>query len=185
MASRPVAAAAPVTSAPAEVPVPLPVGTGVADAKGTRSASPPVRLRIPSLGVDTPLLRLGVTRTGELQVPVSYTRAGWFTGGPAPGSTGPAVLAGHVDSHVGPGVFFRLRELRVGSAILVTRADRRVLRFTVTDVRQYPKNHFPSDAVYGAVPYPALRLITCGGSFNALSGHYRDNVVVSSRLAGS
>lgn len=166
-------------------PVPGPVGTSVYDVAGALPPSPPVRLRIRSIGVDSTLLRLGLTAAGELQVPASYSRAGWFTGGPAPGSTGPAVLGGHVDSHTGPAVFFRLRELRPGSAVSVTRADGRVLRFVVTDVRQYPKDRFPSDAVYGAVPYPALRLITCGGSFNALTGHYRDNVVVSARLAGS
>lgn len=51
-------------------------------------------------------------------------------------------------------------------------------QFIVQSVEQYPKNQFPTEAVYGPVPLPALRLITCGGSFDSSIGHCRDNIVV-------
>ena len=54
--------------------------------------------------------------------------------------------------------------------------------FTVTQVTEYPKAAFPTAAVYGAVDYPALRLITCGGSFDQLKRQYRGNVVVYAKL---
>jgi hypothetical protein len=150
----------------------------------TGSGSPPVRLAIPAIGVATPLVRLGLEAGGGMQVPADFGRAGWFTEGPAPGQVGPSVIAGHVDSRTGPAVFYRLRELRPGQAILVERADGSRLRFVVEQARSYPKEGFPTAAVFGPVPEAALRLITCGGAFDRARGSYRDNLVVFARLAG-
>ena len=150
----------------------------------SESGSPPVRLAIPAIGVATPLVRLGLEPDGGMQVPADFGRAGWFTGGPAPGQVGPSVIAGHVDSRTGPAVFYRLRALRPGQAILVERADGRRLRFVVEQVRSYPKEGFPTAAVFGPVPEAALRLITCAGDFDRARGSYRDNLVVFARLAG-
>ena len=148
------------------------------------SGSPPVRLAVPAIGVATPLVRLGLEADGGMQVPADFGRAGWFTEGPAPGQVGPSVIAGHVDSRTGPAVFYRLRELRPGQAILVERADRSRLRFVVEQARSYPKEGFPTAAVFGPVPEAALRLITCAGDFDRARGSYRDNLVVFARLAG-
>ena len=163
-------------------------GFEVGDLPGRQAApgagSPPVRLAIPAIGVATPLVRLGLEADGGMQVPADFGRAGWFTEGPAPGQVGPSVIAGHVDSSTGPAVFYRLRELRPGQAILVERADRSRLRFVVEQARSYPKEGFPTAAVFGPVPEAALRLITCAGDFDRARGSYRDNLVVFARLAG-
>jgi hypothetical protein len=147
-------------------------------------ASPPLRLTIPSIGVTTRLLRLGLEADGSMQVPVDFDRAGWFAKGPTPGQVGPAVIAGHVDSRTGPAVFYRLRELRAGDTVQVERADGTRLRFVVEDARRYPKTSFPTAAVFGPAPWAALRLVTCGGDFDRSARSYRDNLVVFARLAG-
>jgi sortase (surface protein transpeptidase) len=141
--------------------------------------SPPVRVEIPAIGVSSPLVRLGLERDGTMQVPGDFQVAGWFTGGPQPGQLGPAVIAGHVDSRTGPAVFYRLRDLRPGDQIRVVRADRRVVRFKVDSLASYAKQSLPDDAVYGATTSPALRLITCAGTFDRSSRSYRENLVVS------
>jgi hypothetical protein len=141
--------------------------------------SPPVRVEIPAIGVSSPLVRLGLNRDGTMQVPGDFQVAGWFTGGPQPGQLGPAVIAGHVDSRTGPAVFYRLRDLRPGDQIRVVRADRLVVRFEVESLASYPKQALPDEAVYGATTAPALRLITCAGSFDRARHSYRDNLVVS------
>jgi len=138
----------------------------------------PVRLQVPAAGIDVPLIDLGVAGDGTLEVPADYQQVGWFDGGPPPGDVGPAVVAGHVDSKSGPAPFFRLRDLAPGDEVRVTRADGTVVTFRVDGVEQYAKDAFPTATVYGPVPGPALRLVTCGGSFDRSSGHYRDNVVV-------
>jgi LPXTG-site transpeptidase (sortase) family protein len=146
-------------------------------------SAPPARIRIPAIGVSAPVVRLGLKPDGTLEVPSDFDDTGWYTGGPAPGETGPAVIAGHIDSHRGPAVFYRLRELRRGDQVSVERADGSSVRFTVDGIAQYPKRAFPTEAVFGPSPDPILRLITCGGSFDRSQRSYRDNVVVTARLA--
>lgn len=143
----------------------------------------PVELTIPSIGVKAPITTLGLNRDGTLQVPASTTVTGWYTNSPSPGATGAAVIAGHVDSRTGPGVFFWLRNMRPGDKIYVQRADKTLAVFTVTGVQTYAKNHFPTASVYGAVPDAELRLITCGGTFDSAKGSYLSNVVVYARLS--
>ena len=135
--------------------------------------SPPVRVEIPSIGVFSPLVRLGLNRDRSMEVPGDFQVAGWFTGGPQPGQAGPAVIAGHVDSRTRPAVFYRLRDLRPGDRIRVVRADHRVVRFEADSLASYPKQARPTEAVYGATTTPVLRLLTCAGSFD------RTNLVVS------
>ncbi|RZU77260.1 sortase family protein [Micromonospora kangleipakensis] len=142
-----------------------------------RPPGAPVRVRVPRIGVDSPLTVLGLDRTGALVPPADFARAGWYGRGPAPGDPGPAVLAGHLDSRAGPAVFARLDELRTGDRIEVRRGDR-WLPFRVTGSLRVAKDRFPTARVYGPTPGPELRLVTCGGDFDRRRGHYRDNVVV-------
>jgi sortase (surface protein transpeptidase) len=104
--------------------------------------------------------------------------AGWYSGSPRPGGTGSAIIAGHIDSVSGPGVFFRLRALRPGDVVYVERGHGPIAVFRVTAVRTFRKLKFPTAAVYGPVPGAQLRLITCGGTFDPATGHYLSNVVV-------
>jgi LPXTG-site transpeptidase (sortase) family protein len=145
-------------------------------AVGTR----PLGVRIPTIGVDaTSLVPLAIIpATGELAAPVRFEETGWYAAGPVPGEPGPAVIAAHVDSKAGPAVFFRLKELRPGDKVYVPRSDGITATFTVTGVERYPKNAFPTQKVHGPTPDRALRLITCGGSFDYAKRSYRDNIVV-------
>ncbi|MGW5557775.1 class F sortase [Micromonospora sp. NPDC003944] len=140
----------------------------------------PVRVQIPAIDVRADIVPVGADAAGVLEVPPldRPTLAGWYRHGVSPGETGNAVLVGHVDSPSGPAVFFDLGRLRAGQQVQVTRADARVATFTVDDVRAYPKERFPSTLVYGPADAAGLRLITCGGRFDATTGNYVDNVVV-------
>jgi sortase (surface protein transpeptidase) len=170
---------------PAIVPHPVvklgvvPSGAAVAapGPSASQPAAPPVALSIPAIDVRTTLIRLGVTAQGTLQAPSSTSVAGWYTGSPRPGDIGSSIIAGHIDSYLGPGVFFRLRLLRPGNLVYVREADGRVAAFRVNSVHMYPKNHFPTTTVYGPSPDAELRLITCGGVFDQATGSYLSNVV--------
>jgi sortase (surface protein transpeptidase) len=160
--------------------VPVPQGRPAVPLAATadQAVARPVELIIPAIGVRATVIRLGVTAAGALAVPATTTVAGWYTGSPRPGEIGSAVIAGHVDSYLGPGVFFRLRELHPAEEIYVRRADGSLAVFRVTAVREYLKNRFPTAAVYGPVPDAQLRLITCGGTFDPGLRSYLSNVVV-------
>ncbi|MEU6374769.1 class F sortase [Streptomyces sp. NPDC046909] len=141
--------------------------------------SVPVRLRIPDIGVDTPVLRLGLAADGSVQVPpiTAHDRAGWYEHSPTPGQTGPSVILGHVTvGSYGDGVFRRLGELRRGDRVEARLENGTTAGFAVTEVRTVAKAAFPAEAVYGNVDRPELRLITCGGPRTGTG--YRDNVIV-------
>ena len=176
--------AAPLPARP--VPIPAPTGRTVLPASLAtgQQAARPAWLSIPSIGIRTRLIRLGVNSDGTLQVPSSTAVAGWYTGSPRPGTVGSAIIAGHVDSRSGPGIFFWLRTLRPGDRVYVGRADGTMAVFTVTRIKKFAKDQFPTAAVYGPVPDAELRLITCGGTFDRSLGSYLSNVVVFARLAG-
>lgn len=154
----------------------------VAEPGTRRSATPPVRVRVPAIGVDSELLRLGTDAAGALVPPDDYDLAGWFAAGAVPGDVGPAVVAGHVDSVDGPAVFARLDQLAPGDEVLVDREDGTTAVFTVTGLGRYPKSDFPTEAVYGPTPRAELRLVTCGGEFDRSARSYLDNVVVTAVL---
>jgi sortase (surface protein transpeptidase) len=154
----------------------------ITDALASRVA--PLRIRIPAIGVNAPLMRLGLTRSHALAVPPNASTAGWYTGGPMPGRIGPAVIAAHVHWNGQPGAFARLAQLKTGDLIRVTRSHATDAVFTVTRVAVFRKSAFPTKLVYGSIPYAGLRLITCDG-FRPSSHTYLDNLVVFARLAPS
>jgi Sortase domain len=160
-----------------------PVGDDFRSVRSFQEVAEPVGLRIPGVGVDTPLERLGRAPDGSVEVPADFGTAGWFAEGPRPGAAGPAVILGHVDSRSGPAVFFRLAELRSGAEVRVDRADGSTVTFRVRAVQRVAKSEFPTDRVYGATLEPTLRLVTCGGSFDRTRESYRDNVIVYADLA--
>ncbi|MFB7497609.1 class F sortase [Streptomyces sp. NPDC056161] len=148
--------------------------------------SPPTRIRIPSIRVDAPLTGLGLTPSGGLDVPPATNKnlAGWYESGTAPGETGTAIVAGHVDNSEGPAVFYDLGALKRGATVELDRRDGSVAVFTVDAVEVYQARDFPDEKVYGAARRPELRVITCGGGYSKATG-YRGNVVVFAHLTGS
>jgi len=149
--------------------------------------SVPLRVQIPSVGIDAPLIRLGLDSDGAVAVPPMSvpTEAGWFTGDPTPGEPGTAVIVGHVDTDHGRAVFYPLGNVQPGASVIVDRADKKHAQFRVTSVEVVDKNQFPARRVYGGDESgtPQLRLITCGGAFDGR--HYADSLVVYTQLVGT
>jgi len=150
------------------------------------AASAPLAITIPSIGVQSTLVQLGLNPDKSIEVPSlddPDSKAGWYKYSPTPGQIGPTVILGHVDSaKYGPGVFFKLGALQPGATVEVTLTDRIVAVFTVDKVVAYPKSAFPSTAVYGTIDHPGLRLITCGGTFDPTAGSYESNIVAYATL---
>ena len=153
-----------------------------AAAPAAAAPATPVGIRIQAIGASGPVDPLGLNADRTLQVPTDFNRAGYYTGRPNPGAIGPAIIVGHVASKAGPGVFYRLRDLKPGDEVTIARADQSEVVFVVDRLEQHPKSAFPTRLVYGPTPDATLRLITCGGSFDRSSGHYRDNVIAFAHL---
>ena len=181
---------APVPSSPDTTSSPSPSATSKAPSPSALDFGPimapsaPASLTIPSIGVKTKgIVDLGLDKTGKLEAPTDFDRAGWYAGGPTPGEFGPSVIGAHVDSKAGPAVFYRLGSLKKGAEVSVLRKDGSTATFVVDSVARYSKDDFPTAKVYGDTKGRAeLRLITCGGAFDQSTGHYVDNIVAFAHL---
>ncbi|WP_229899192.1 class F sortase [Streptomyces hiroshimensis] len=166
-------------------------GAPLGPVRGERAVPPlpvavPTRFRIPAIDVDAPLQPLGLLRDGSLSSPRDdeTNLVGWYADGAAPGATGTAVVAGHVDTDTGPAVFYNLGALKKGYRVEVARADGRTALFTIDAIEVYSRTDFPSQKVYGPSKRAELRVITCGGGFSEESHAYMGNVVVYAHLTG-
>ncbi|HVL98951.1 MAG TPA: class F sortase, partial [Egibacteraceae bacterium] len=145
------------------------------------SLPPPRAVLVPAIGVDAPLVPVGLDPDGSMELPdVGF--AGWYRLGPVPGEPGPAVIAAHVDSYDGPDVFYRLHQLVPGDEVHVVGDDGRQTAFVVRDVEWTPKDALPADRIWALGAAPTLRLITCGGAFDQGARTYLENVTVYADL---
>jgi sortase (surface protein transpeptidase) len=144
----------------------------------------PMVITIPSIGVKAGIVGIGLQADRAMQIP-DPDKVGWYKRGPRPGAPGPAVLIGHVDNRTGPAVFYRLRELRPGDKILIRQRGGPTTKFIVGRLERVSKTALPSKRIWTTTVKPVLRLITCGGSFDHATGHYRDNLIVYAARAGS
>lgn len=160
-------------------------GSGAAQAKPALARSEPQSISIPSLGVTSSLETLRQNADGSMQTPKDPALAGWYEPGPTPGSQGPAVIAGHVTWNGAAAVFEKLKTMKAGDTIKVTRRDNKTATFTVDRVAEYPKAEFPTLEVYKNLDHAGLRLVTCGGDFDPKKHYYDSNVVVFASMTGT
>ncbi len=146
-------------------------------------AADPISIRIPLIKVEAPIVGLGLRDNGTIEIPTDTDETGWWRGGPEPGEPGPAVILGHIDSYVGPAVFYRLQELKAGDEVHIDRQDGTTVTYIVESSQLYAKDVFPTEAVYGTTEQSTLRLITCGGDFDDSSRSYEGNFVVFASIA--
>ncbi|MFF3753482.1 class F sortase [Streptomyces sp. NPDC002018] len=143
----------------------------------------PSEVAIPSIGVTSSLMELGLNADETVEVPPAEKgmTAGWYTGGSVPGEAGAAVIIGHNDTRFGKAVFHDLKKIAKGAEITVTNDRGESAHFTVTGIESVSKDSFPTEKVYGATEDPTLRLITCDGDFDA-QGHPVNNLIVYAAL---
>ncbi|MGW1651519.1 class F sortase [Streptomyces atratus] len=144
-----------------------------------RSAASPTHVSIPSIGVNSSLMRLGLNEDGTVQVPPAEKgmTVGWYTGGAVPGERGAAVLIGHNNTRLGKAVFHDLKKIGKGADIAIRNDRGAEIHYRVTGTETVSKKAFPTKRVYGATDKRVLRLITCDGAFDA-QGHPVDNLIV-------
>ena len=132
-----------------------------------------------------PVVAVGVLADGGMQLPDRQTVAGWYRWGAAPGdASGSTLIAAHVDTlKYGIGPFAQLRSLDPGTRIVVTTADGRPHDYTVERVEYVARQRLPLARLFGRGGPARLTLVTCGGSYDAATHRYSDNVLVDARPA--
>lgn len=140
----------------------------------------PVRVQLPRLGIDAPVVAVTVGADGLLGVPDDPRQLGWWRGGAGPADrVGSVVIDGHVDSATrGLGALFQLGTSRPGDEVHVSDSRGHSTRYTVVAVRRYAKSAVPAADVFAQDVWARLVLVTCGGRFDTSTRHYADNIVV-------
>lgn len=142
----------------------------------------PVRISIPSIGVDAAIEETGILDNGEMGVPEDVDQVGWFAPGFKAGAEGNAVLAGHVDSLTGPAVFYKLDQLKTGDQFTLTDKDGREMVFEVRGTSSYITDEAPVEEIFGRSDQRMVNLITCTGDYNRDIGSHEERLVVSAEL---
>jgi LPXTG-site transpeptidase (sortase) family protein len=167
----------------------------VGDAGGAASPAPagppasaPVRFEIPRLYIDAPVVTLGVDGTNTPQVPDRPDQVAWYNFSAAVGRGGNAVFAGHVDWQTRsgapiPGVFYRLRELKIGDPMDITLEDGARVEYRVTGNVATAYNDPNVVKAMDGTANDVITLITCGGSWikdpsKEFGGNYSHRVIV-------
>lgn len=157
----------------------------VASGPPPRDVGLPVRVIVPSLGVDASVEQVGVDAEGNMATPDDPWNTAWYAPGVRPGQAGNAAIAGHVDYHtIGPVVFWDLNKIAVGAEVLVVTSSGQTLRFTVRGGEYYRPQNAPLEEIFGATSSVNLNLITCGGTFNPVTREYDQRYVVFTTYAG-
>jgi sortase A len=145
----------------------------------------PVRLVIPTIGVDAEIQYVGLAEdsTGEMAAPSNITDVGWYAGGVRPGMDGSAVIAGHYNgTHAPKGVFYDLHTLQPGDEVVVMSADRIEDIFYVVKVETYNYDDPTTEVFISADTKSRLNLITCGGKWLSDEKSYDKRTVVFTEL---
>lgn len=142
-----------------------------------------MRMIIDALGIDAPVITLGLDANAIPQVPYSGYQVGWYNFSSYPGGASNAVFSGHVTWY-GAAVFYSLTQLAPGSTVKIATSDGRVFIYEV--FRNVIVD--PNDvSVMLPTGEPTLTMITCGGTWvpdssNAFGGEYTGRTVVQARL---
>ncbi len=155
-------------------PAPLP-GSGVI----------PIHLALPSIGVSATVAVLGETPDGDLQAPPDWDTVGWFSPGFRPGAPGHAVLNGHLDTNLASrpiAVFWDLRKLQPGDAVILDGAGGSTLHFTVTTLDYYRAENAPLNQIFGPSTESIVELVTCAGTWRGAKLGYSQRLVVTATL---
>jgi len=137
----------------------------------------PTRLVIPSIGVNADIRNLGVTFSGEMEVPNSIVDVGWFKFGVRPGEKGSAVIAGHLNGKNGEnGVFANLDKLKEGDKLYVLDDKGESTSFVVRKSQTYDPGY--AEDVFSLNDVSHLNLVTCDGVWDSAKKSYSKRLVV-------
>lgn len=144
----------------------------------------PYRIVIPSIGVNAGVVGTGLTSDGSrMAVPDNYTEVGWYSLGAKPGTKGSAVLGAHVDNGGRvPGVFKKLKNVKVGNYIYMYSAKGEKLTYKVVSRKVYDRTTPVTDEVFAQADASRLNLITCYGKWLPKDNTYAQRLVVFAKL---
>jgi len=144
-----------------------------------KRASPPVRLVIAGIGVDTIIKPVELTASGDMAIDESIDSVAWYRLGPEPGEPGNAVIAGHYGWKDGQAaVFNELHTLNAGDRVTSYDESGVATTFVVRELREYSPDADATEVFRSTDGKAHLNLITCIGTWNRSQQTYTKRLVV-------
>ncbi|MDO5663338.1 MAG: class F sortase [Brachybacterium sp.] len=176
----------PTTVATPTDPAVVPDGRSSAQLEAVTGRAMPVAVSFSALDREAPVVPVGVDENGQMEIPDARDHVGWFRHGPSPeDGEGSVVLASHIDTREGAGVFTALADAKAGDAVVVDLSDGTEATYVLTGATQVPKSELPAGDVFRRDGDPELQLITCAGRWDPVAGAYTDNLIFTARMTGT
>ncbi len=149
----------------------------------TAGPDEPKYIRLPTIGTEGFVQKVGVDQRQQIAVPTNIHLAGWYVQAAKPAQPGLSIIDGHVDGQRNQGIFFQLNNLEPGDEYEVERGDGLIKRFRVMEVTTVD-NKDAANILFSQKPSVGsqLNLITCGGDFDPARREYDKRVIVTSEL---
>ena len=140
-------------------------------------------MEIPAIHVDATVDSVGSTSLGAMDTPKDSASVAWYDLGPRPGQNGDAVIDGHSgwEKNI-PAVFDHLDTLSIGDKIYVQDGNGATDTFIVRQVQIYKDNADASLIFHSTDGKAHLNLITCAGTWDAVTKNSSDRLVVFADL---
>lgn len=139
----------------------------------------PLRLKIPSLGIDATIEHLGLAANGEMDTTKGPDDVAWYKPGQRPGDIGAAVIAGHFGwKNNIPAVFDNLSKLQKGDMVSVEDEKGATITFIVRQQQTYNQDSDAGSVFVSGDGKAHLNLITCEGTWSNVTKSYSNRLVV-------
>jgi LPXTG-site transpeptidase (sortase) family protein len=150
----------------------------------------PLRIMIDALGVDAPVVTLGLDSEGVPEVPLNGNDVAWYDFSTKPGQGSNAVFAGHINWERKLGAFGKISKLKEGDTIRLVSDDGREFTYEVFANFAVDPEDPDSLKVMAPTDNDIVTLITCGGTWipdpsERFGGNYTDRTIVQARLVHS
>jgi len=139
----------------------------------------PIKLKIPTLKINSNIESIGLTKDGAVDSPVGPINTGWYKLGPRPGEIGSAIIDGHSGWKGGiPAVFDNLYKIKIGDKIYVEDDKGKTIAFVVRKIMKYDPNVIATDVFISTDKKSHLNLITCTGVWDNVSKSHSSRLIV-------
>lgn len=146
--------------------------------KSLPTMATPRRFIVPSIGISSKIISVGLTKTGDMATPPDNETLGWYKNNAMPGNVGAAVLAAHTGPPDRPSVFANLHNLHKNDTVQVEDTTSTIASFTVTETATYTPESAPRERIFGTTTANQLAIITCIGQWSASSQTYSHRFVI-------
>lgn len=140
------------------------------------------KVSLPSLGVEAPIVKVGVDPAGLMVVPKNARDVAWLDQGEIPlGPTQNVVMAGHINYSRRAGSFSRIQNMKPGDIVTLS-MNGKTWQYRVQWTCLFDRQTTQAARIMGYTENPSVTLISCGGVFDRRARTHNKRVAVRAEL---